>query len=186
MDQSFLRHRQVWERNAALNAPWAILSDPQRLRTGWDDGEFFATGRKDMELILATLAGLNLEPRLGGRALDFGCGIGRLTRAMAERFTGAWGVDVSKSMIAQAADRHRDKPNCRFLHNEDPDLRKLPDSHFDFVLSLLVFQHIPPPHNDRFLAEVLRALTPGGTAVIQLASQARPTWKSRLKWHSPI
>ena len=37
-----------------------------------------------------------------GRALDFGCGAGRLTRALAARFESVVGVDVADAMLDKA------------------------------------------------------------------------------------
>jgi len=55
----------------------------------------------DVATEFAYIESLGVEPS-GGRALDFGCGLGRLTQPLAERFDEAVGVDIAASMIEGA------------------------------------------------------------------------------------
>ena len=47
-------------------------------------------------------------------------------------------------MIAEAESRNKQGERCRFVLNDRSDLSRFADSSFDFVLSLLVLQHMEP------------------------------------------
>ena len=83
--------------------------------------------------------------------LDFGCGVGRLTRVFAQHFERVIGVDISDGMVAKAKKLHALFPNCQFLVNQYEDLRIFPDNYFDMVYSGFVLQHIPSKRLIRLL-----------------------------------
>jgi SAM-dependent methyltransferase len=107
-----------------------------------------------------------------GRALDFGCGVGRLTRPLADHFDEVVGVDIAPTMIDLARRYHADRPSCRFEVNQAEDLARFPSATFDLVLSLIVLQHVPPATAVRYLRELCRLVTPGGVLAVQVP--ARP------------
>ncbi len=101
------------------------------------------------------------------RALDFGCGMGRLTNGFSGYFGEVVGVDISREMLRLATE-HRTGQNVRFIHNATDHLRVFDDGSFDLVLSLIVLQHIPPSVSLSYIREFIRILKPGGVAVFQL------------------
>ena len=103
------------------------------------------------------------------RALDFGCGAGRLTIALADRVDTAVGVDISEPMLAKARelDTHG---RCTFVHNDGADLARFSDASFDVVMSSLVLQHLPQDLARGYLAELVRVLRSGGALVVQLVT----------------
>jgi SAM-dependent methyltransferase len=167
--------RRDWTALGAADPLWAVLVRPG----GWDLEEFLATGRSDVAATAYWLNELGLPTRWE-RALDFGCGVGRLSQALAEYADEVVGVDISAPMLAAAA-RIDTGSHCTFIHNDAPDLRVLPDDHVDLVYSVLVLQHLPRPVIDTYLAELLRVLRPDGTAVIQVPT--RTLWTVRgIAW----
>ena len=92
--------QREWEEFARTNPLWAILTDPAR-KQHWDPVEFFETGHADVERLLSQLDGLKLKVTFG-RALDFGCGVGRVSRALGTRFESVVGLDISHEMIRLA------------------------------------------------------------------------------------
>jgi SAM-dependent methyltransferase len=134
----------------------------------WELDEFFETGRANVRDAMASLLRMGLTP--SGRALDFGCGIGRLTRALAERFDEVVGVDVASSMV-ELANKHNPYPErCRFVVNSTDDLRQFESESFDFVFSLIVLQHVGTDIARRYVAEFMRVLRPHGVAMFQVPS----------------
>ncbi|MEA2273359.1 MAG: hypothetical protein QOI98_2067 [Solirubrobacteraceae bacterium] len=159
-----------------MDAEWAVCSDPARRGGKWTPDEFFATGEREIAAVLAFMKERGLT--VGGRALDFGCGLGRLTRALCPHFSEVVGVDVSPEMIRRAQTYHADLGNCRFVVNERPDLALFPTGHFDFVLSLLALQHVSAAEDIlRYIAEFVRVLKPGGVAAFQVPD--RIPWRVR-------
>jgi SAM-dependent methyltransferase len=162
------RQQREWEALADVDPFWAILSDPERRGGRWDVEEFFRTGEADADRALARAAELG-RPARRVRALDFGCGVGRVTRALAHRFGEAVGVDVSQRMVEEARRLNEDTSNASFLVNAAPDLAQLEDASFDLVYSRIVLQHLQCRRDVfHYLAEFLRVVRPDGIVVFQL------------------
>jgi SAM-dependent methyltransferase len=164
------RHKQEWEELASVDPLWAILTSSDRLGGGWELAEFFETGEAEISEMLKVADDLG-EPVRRVRALDFGCGVGRLSRPLAERFRECVGLDISEGMLTLARELNEDRPNCRFLVNTAPDLEQLETDSFDLVYSSLVLQHMPSAEMvEAYVSEFLRILRPGGLAVFQALS----------------
>ena len=176
--------KRNWEGLAKSDPLWAICTDPARRNGNWSREEFFATGKNEFRTVIECLRSLELKVDFSGAALDFGCGVGRLTRAMAAYFPECWGVDISPTMVRLAAEFNQDVPPCRFVLNEHGDLRPFRDGQFTFVYSSIVLQHIAPRYSQQYLAELVRVLKPGGILVFQLLEEFRAgavaRWRQRL------
>jgi ubiquinone/menaquinone biosynthesis C-methylase UbiE len=102
-------------------------------------------------------------------ALDFGCGLGRLTRALAPHFGRTIGLDVAPTMIEEARELDDGGSGAEFVLHEHEDLRAIESGSVDFVSCLLVLQHLPTRGAiETYLREFVRVLSPGGVAVVQL------------------
>jgi SAM-dependent methyltransferase len=167
------RHQRDWEELAEVDPLWAVLSDPARRGGRWQLDEFLATGEADAARVLRVAGELG-RPRRRRRVLDFGCGVGRVTRAFGAHFEEAVGVDLSARMVEQARRLHADVPNCRF-----ETLSPLEEDSFDLVYSRIVLQHLPRARAALgYVDEFLRAVRPDGLVVFQLPD-AIP-WRRRL------
>jgi SAM-dependent methyltransferase len=161
-------YRDTWDDLARLDPYWAILSHPERRFGRWDESAFFATGEQYITGLLENAARLGY-PMRHEAALDFGCGVGRLTRALAQHFEHVTGVDVSTSMVAQAKHLNSAYTTCQFVRNTEHDLRLFADNTFDLVQTFIVLQHIPSRRIImRYIAEFLRVARPGGLIVFDL------------------
>jgi SAM-dependent methyltransferase len=159
-----------WDAIAALDPRWAVLSDPSRKYGGWDDEAFFASGEEEVAARLRPTEELG---RPAGReaALDFGCGLGRVTRALSARFERCVGVDVSRVMVERAKQLNADVEGCSFVLNTDDDLGRFGDASFDLVYSSIVLQHLPGPAAvAAWLHELVRVTRPDGLLLFQLPS----------------
>ena len=150
---------------------FAVLSHADKRGGGWDIGEFLATGRDHIDQLLDRLETMGLSPARGS-ALDFGCGVGRLTLALSDHFEHVVGVDVAPSMIALAEKLDASAGRCEFIVNPHDHLQCLDDGRFDLVVAFIVLQHMPPDLAKRYLAELVRVLAPGGILVFQLPGGA--------------
>jgi SAM-dependent methyltransferase len=133
---------------------------------------FLASGEREIARTLRRGRRRRL-PRRRDAALDFGCGVGRLTQAMARRFGRSVGVDVSAAMI-EAAERLDRERRCEFVLNEAPSLERFDDASFDFVYSNIVLQHMPPELGVVYVCEFARVLRPGGLLVFQVPDERLP------------
>ncbi|OGF26732.1 hypothetical protein A2303_06395 [Candidatus Falkowbacteria bacterium RIFOXYB2_FULL_47_14] len=162
--------RSDWNEFARLNADWAVLADPEKKYRPWDKDEFFLTGRTRVKEIMDLSAAEGLELN-SGRALDFGCGVGRLTRALSPYFRSVKGVDISPEMIGRAEKNLADLANVE-LAVIGPEWRALDsDDNFDLILSDLTLQHLPDLRAVRYYLNLFaRILRPGGVLFFQLPS----------------
>ena len=124
--------------------------------------------------MLAWVESLGVTPRRG-RALDFGCGAGRISQALARHFEHVVGVDIAPSMIALANQHNRHGERCRYVLNEHADLRQFQDSSVDFIYSRLVLQHLRPKVIKAYVAEFVRLLDAGGVAVFNVPASPLDT-----------
>jgi SAM-dependent methyltransferase len=178
--RSLSRH---WDAFGRTDPLWAVLADPTKKHNGWDIDEFFGTGRTEVASVLDYVVSLGIKlPHR--RALDFGCGVGRITQALADHFDEVVGVDIAPSMIDEARKHNKYGERCRFVLNQSDSLRAFGDACFGFVYSNIVLQHIKPRHTRRYICEFLRLLAPGGLAVFQLPSHrvAELQRAGRLAW----
>ncbi len=171
--------KKNWEEFGTSDPFWAILAEPSK-GGKWDVNEFFAVGAREVARIVKRTESLRLTSA-HRRALDFGCGVGRLTQPLGARFDEAIGVDISSSMV-RLADSLNTTPNCTFIVNERSDLSVFPDGHFDFILSLITLQHMESRFAKTYLQEFMRVLSPSGILYFQIPEQVKiPTPYRRAK-----
>jgi SAM-dependent methyltransferase len=164
---SFFSTLQSWEYLAKKDPLWAILSDPAKKNGGWQIDEFFAQGEREIGGALAYLDKQGLTPSDFAAALDFGCGVGRLSRALAGRFQRVYGVDAAPTMIERGRELNRDRPNLELVLNQEPSLARFADGSISFAYTNLVLQHITYPESLAYVGELMRVLKPGGIAMFQ-------------------
>jgi SAM-dependent methyltransferase len=165
---------RAWTTLGAADPFWAVCVDPDRRGGRWDVGEFMASGRAEIGLAMDRLAELGLGAAREA-ALDFGCGVGRLTAALAGHFGSVTGVDISEPMLARARDLLADQPGCRLVRNDRPDLSCFADASFDLVYSSLVLQHMPGDLAAGYLREFVRVTRPGGAVLLVVPAGHRRT-----------
>lgn len=101
-------------------------------------------------------------------ALDIGCGIGRMVKAMSSCFDHVYGVDISEDMLNHGAEYLKDVSNCsthliRQDNKFDESIKNL-----GFVYSIVVFQHIPSIAIIRaYLNQCFERMLPGAVIRIQ-------------------
>ena len=93
--------KKGWEEMGELDPCWAILTEPGTKYGKWDLEKFFETGSHEISRLTGAAERLGL-PKQHDWASDFGCGVGRLTRALALHFQNVVGIDISQSMLRQA------------------------------------------------------------------------------------
>ena len=163
------RTEMEWERNARSNALWAVLTDDRQKRQSWDVVDFFETGRAEVRLVFAHLLKLGVPPNPAGRFLDFGCGVGRVSRVLMDYFAEGHGIDISKTMIDQAKSYSaNDARQANYIVSSRDDLSVCASDHFDFVYSHIVLQHVPASCQPVFIQEFIRILKSGGVAAFQI------------------
>jgi len=163
-DQDLAEQHRIWEDWARADPLWAILSDPTRKGGKWELSEFFASGEKDVDNVLEETAQRMLTPE-HRRCLDFGCGVGRLSQALARTFDRCDGVDISETMVELARKYNRHGEACQYHVNLESNLALFESNTFDFIFSTIVLQHNPPEIAEHCISEFCRVLSPGAREV---------------------
>jgi SAM-dependent methyltransferase len=135
----------------------------------WDISEFFQTGIDEINNIMKEIDQLSLKLSYT-RALDFGCGVGRVTQALSKYFETVDGVDIAPSMIEQANIYNKYKDNVHYYLNNKNSLEIFQDNTYDFIYSVEVLHHMHPRYQENYLSELLRILSPEGLLVFELPS----------------
>src|SRR4051794_6150762 len=160
--------RSYWDGRARENALWFIQSNLSY--TNPDVESFWQSGD---ELLDTTVGLFGLSFDGNERVLDIGCGIGRVTRALARRAGEVVGLDVSLEMVKRARAANLGITGMSFVLGDGRDLGMFADGSFDVCYSFVVFQHIPDPEvTCRYVREMGRVLRPGGWAVFQVSEKA--------------
>ena len=164
------RNQRQWERLGRTDPYWAVLTRPDEINDGWNRQVFFDSGRREIAEVMSQLKKLNCLPDRQRSALDFGCGVGRLSRALAGQFEKVLAVDVARSMLQEARAANRQWNNIKFIHNPSSSLDFIDSGSIDFVYSNITLQHIPAADQLRYVEEFCRILSPGGALVFQTPS----------------
>ena len=173
---SLRRVQRTWESLGRSDPLWAVFTRDGTEPGAWDEQDFLDSGRAVVARVLAELDDLDVMVP-PGPALDFGCGVGRISLALADQLGEIHGVDISEPMVARAREMAADRDPAPEYHlNVNPDLRLFADGTFAFVASFIVLQHMPSKHALSYVREFMRVLMPGGVAVFQIpASYERPS-----------
>jgi SAM-dependent methyltransferase len=134
-----------WKTLGNLDPYYGVLSNP-KFKLDKIDGpgrdEFFATGVQHVDYVLDALkADFGFAPR--GKALDFGCGVGRITKALAPHFDIVVGLDISPGMLAQASANVTTYGIDNVTYSSSTSGEYLDAESYDFVHTYIVLQHIP-------------------------------------------
>jgi ubiquinone/menaquinone biosynthesis C-methylase UbiE len=167
------RLRTVWEKLARKDPLWAVLTDPAKRGNRWQRDDFFQTGRDEIDAWMAWLHE-HAPTAVRRDALDFGCGVGRLSQALARHYARVTAIDISKEMIALARRYCPSEATIAFLHNPHAHLHIVPDASQDLVLSHITLQHVPPELIAAYLREFVRTCRPGAHIVFQLPTFVPP------------
>jgi 2-polyprenyl-3-methyl-5-hydroxy-6-metoxy-1,4-benzoquinol methylase len=166
------RYRANWETNARIDSKWSVLSLPGKLGAKWNDTPFYETGRSEVDHLMTYMEQNGIwSARENARCLDFGCGVGRLTEALAVHFHEVVGVDISSTMLDEARSHLTQSKlkNVQYRLMSSGDLTPL--GLFDFIYSNITLQHLNNQLQCMYLQQFSRILRTGGLAVFQLPSQ---------------
>jgi ubiquinone/menaquinone biosynthesis C-methylase UbiE len=122
--------------------------------------------------------------------LDYGCGVGGLTFALAQRCKQAYGIEVQKEMVefGSAELIRRGQSNATLLHY-DGNVIPLDDQTIDVALCIDVIEHVANP--GRTITELFRVLRPGGILRLGFGppwyhAHGKHLWKQLPGWWSHV
>jgi SAM-dependent methyltransferase len=176
---------KAWAKWGAQDPYYGVLAD-DRFSAGQiaeNRASFFDSGRAAIAAFI-DLHERHFGPLPRGRAFDHGCGVGRLSLPLAKEFGGVVAMDVASAMLAEAvanaADAH--VANIRFV--EADDALSGATGRFDFVISLMVLQHVPVRRGLAMIDALIDRVAPGGGFHLHVSvrtDRGGPRW---LYWAS--
>lgn len=130
-----------WDRRARDNYRHYIVNS----RKDWTADEFARSGETTFAHYIANdMTNICQSKRPEDMCvLDFGCGAGRVTAALARSFGSVYGVDISPEMLSRARHDLRDLSNVTLVQTNGRDLQCLEGRTFDFAFAFSVFHHVP-------------------------------------------
>lgn len=163
--------KDLWEYYAE-NAPYFAVSTFDKFKNENLNAEaleqFFAAGEEYVKSLWGEISRTFEGDFRPETALDFGCGVGRVTLPLASRTKRVVGVDISPKMLAEA-EKNSEKlglKNTSFILN-DENFDKL-DERFDFVHSFIVIQHIEPVSGEMIFQKLINLVKDNGIGILHL------------------
>ena len=171
-----------WQTFGAADPYYGVLADDRFKAANIDAAAidaFFKSGVGHVDKVLAILhRQLGYVP--SGTALDFGCGVGRLTNAFAAHFDQVVGLDISPGMLERARSDsvRRGVANVTYKNSIGED--GLRPETYDLVHTYIVLQHIPTAIGVGIIRDLILATKPGGVGAIHFAYgyTQRPLWSA--------
>lgn len=161
------RMREDWDRRAREDCEHFIYTRDSEA----DVSDFVRSGEANYNQLVRPFLPLLLEgrPARSCRAVEIGCGIGRMTEWFARDFGFVEALDVSPAMIEGARRRLGHLSNLAFHVGAGSDLAPVASASANLVFSFIVFQHVPAREVvENYVNEAARVLQSGGAFKFQL------------------
>lgn len=176
---------KAWEKFGRDEPYFGVLADEKFTadKIAQNRDEFFASGRWSVSRMIGRFEE-HFGPLGRKRALDHGCGVGRLALPLAEYFSEVVALDISPSMLAEAysnAERLA-ATNVRFALADDE--LSGPAGEFDFVNSYMTLQHVRVRRGLRILARLISRVKPGGGFHVHFSIRTDRLRSRALWWAS--
>jgi SAM-dependent methyltransferase len=159
----------VWSRYGEAEPHWSVITDERFRATEIEANKaaFHQSAERDLDRLNAWLNRNNIT--VDGVCAEYGCGVGRVTGALARQFDRVIGFDISLPhlKVAQEQLQSNKVENFELVHVRSRDqLDRLVG--IDLFYSVIVLQHNPPPIIVDVLEHAFAGLNPGGVAYFQL------------------
>lgn len=161
--------KEKWEYYGKNDPYFAVVTLDEFRRDNLSEvakNQFFQTGDEYIEKVWREIEdnfATNFAP---ARALDFGCGVGRLVVPLAKKCESVVGVDISEEMLREAAANAQTKRIYNAEFQQTDEFLRGNGNKFDFVHSFIVFQHINPEIGFGIIENILDKLENGGIGAL--------------------
>jgi SAM-dependent methyltransferase len=167
--------KATWTALGEEEPHWSVLSIDEFKSPNIDGNrkQFYASGINDANKIQAIIARHGFTLKDFPRAVEYGCGVGRVTPYLASMFEEVLALDISQSHLALATTEAQNAgaENIQFSIVEAPHFGM--ESGFNLWFSRIVLQHNPPPVIADILRRMFASLTVGGIAIFQVPTYAQ-------------
>ena len=172
-----------WKQYGGLDPYYGVLAEEHYRKGNLDQAgldRFFRTGEEHVEHVLNVVEAIFGSVPVG-RALDFGCGVGRLVIPMAKRFGEVMGLDISEAMLREAKENCERRGVGNAVFELSDEALSQARGRFQFIHSFIVFQHILPRRGLALFERLVDLLEPGGIGAVQFCYHIELPWGTALK-----
>lgn len=171
LNKMLARIEGIFTTNARERPHWTVLTAPKFEPDQFEANreQFFQSGRNTVRTFRAFAARAGIDLAAYRSCFELGCGVGRVTVALAEMFRTVIGADIAAPMLEEAkrsAAAFKVENISWLLTNKFSVYDDIPE--FDVFFSGIVLQHNPPPVMGFMLTRLLGRLRPGGVAYFQI------------------
>ena len=167
---------RTWEAYGAEDPYFGVLTDPRfhaSEMTAQRRAEFFATGTVHVDRVLETIRQHLDRGFHPSRALDFGCGVGRIALPLARVCAQVTGADISPSMLREAGENARQAGLTNVEWKLSDNRLSRVSGRFDLVHTYIVLQHLPPAAAESVLRALLDRVEENGVAALHVLYRRR-------------
>ena len=165
------RAKKIWENHGRDEAYYAVATFDKFRKTSLDaeaKKEFFESGREHVKMLrreFESAYGIQFRPH---RALDFGCGVGRIMAALAYDCESVTGVDISEAMLAETLKNCEQQETSNIRLQNTNEFFKADSEEYDFIHSYIVLQHIRPTDGLGIITRLVERLEPSGLGMLHI------------------
>ena len=160
-----------WQQLGEAEPHWSVVvsDDYRQSNLQAHKDAFYRTGEQHVAQLFGSLERNHVLHDGFKTCVDYGCGVGRITRHLAEHFENVIAYDISSSHLKCAADYLTQQGISNVTLRQIKQVREIEDlPKVDVAYSMLVLQHNPPPVIAFILQGLIRSLNPGGIVVFQV------------------
>lgn len=176
----YVKTAAQWHHLGETEPYWSVITQESYLQSHFEQSRevFYSTGEQEIQFLDNALERNGLESRPLGRCVELGCGVGRITGALAKRYHEVVAIDISAPHLRLAEEELSTQgvSNVKYKHLTSLDQTEEYGS-IDLFYSKIVLQHNPPPVMEVILRNLLAALSPGGIGFFQI-----PVFKAGYKF----
>jgi 2-polyprenyl-3-methyl-5-hydroxy-6-metoxy-1,4-benzoquinol methylase len=176
----FIKTANQWEHLGETQPHWSVLTNESYFQENFHQNSdaFYASGEAELTQFDATLNRAKINSHHFKRCVELGCGVGRVTIPLAQRFEQVTALDISQAHLSVAKHYANEKAihHISFEHlSQIGAISQMEE--FDVLYSRIVLQHNSPPVMVTLLNQLLAKLRPGGVAFFQI-----PTYKAGYRF----
>lgn len=169
-----------WHHLGETEPYWSVITQESYLQSHFQQSReiFYATGEQEIQLLDSTLERHFIKHRSLGRCVELGCGVGRVTGALANRYHEVIAIDISAPHLRLAEEELSMQGFSNVTYKHLTSLEQTEGyAPIDLFYSKIVLQHNPPPVMEVLIRNLLGALSLGGIGFFQI-----PVFKAGYKF----
>lgn len=175
-----------WNAFGVVDPYWSILAYDGFTQPGTSDSEkqelFFYSGQRYVDQMWDIIESHLVRGFHPQRALDFGCGMGRIAIPLAHRCGSVVGVDVAESMLVQARALCAERGISNVTYARSDDTLSAVSGRFDLIHTYIVLQHIASHRGLKLIHNLVDRLNTDGVGVLHVLYRNGDTARPARKW----